>query len=224
MACTPAGGVAACAGYSEIDDDTMILHSLAVAPPSRGSGIGASLLAQTIGEHMDDDPVVEIYLCTDRARSFFASFGFRVVDRQACPDAVLQHPSFTGPPGSESHAMLRRYDRPERRGLDRCAYRLIHNTTQDATLPPGSVFLFTQQGPVLQANYRGGPVVRGHLLGSIENESIAFCWHHYTEERGLMWGDGQIFIERLDDGRHELREMLSDVPEDDPGELLLREV
>lgn len=217
MACTTAGGTAACVGWTR-GEDCIVLHSLAVAAPSRGSGIGASMLATVLGEAMDAQPVREIYLTTRTARRFFADFGFELLEPDDIPYAVRAHPAFARSPQG-SVPMVRRY-LPRKRGLDQCAFRLIHNTTADATLPPGSVFLFRQSGSMLEAQYRGTPVQRGHLIGAIHAQKLDFLWHQALTDGELDHGGGRILVDELDDGRRELREKLGR----DPGELLLREV
>ncbi len=217
MACTNAGGTAACVGWTR-GDDCIVLHSLAVANPSRGSGIGASMLATVLGEAMDQQPVRDVYLTTRTARRFFADFGFELLEPDKIPYAVRAHPAFARAPEG-SVPMVRRY-KPKKRGLDQCAFRLIHNTTADATLPPGSVFLFHQSGSLLEANYRGTPVQRGHLIGAIRGQQLDFLWHQALDSGELASGRGRILVDELDDGRRELREKLGK----DPGELLLREV
>ncbi len=218
LACTRAGGTAATVGWSRVGDD-MILHSLAVAPTSRGSGIAAGLVASALGHLMDKRPVARIYLTTTSggARRIFASMGFHTHDgEEEIPAAVLKHPTFADRPDG-ARVMVRDYSaRP--RGLDNYAFRLILNETEDATLPLGSVFFFRQTSNVLEGFFRGGPVVRGHLIGMIDDEEINFCWQHLSEGR-LMNGDGHITLDSLPDGRRELREEFQG-----SGTLLLREV
>ena len=217
IAGTAAGGSAACVGWTRAED-CIVLHSLAVAAPSRGSGIGASILATVLGEAMDEKPVDEIYLTTRSARHFFADFSFELIEPDRIPYGVRAHPAFANAP-TGSAPMVRRY-KPQKRGLDQCAFRLIHNTTKRATLPSGSVFLFRQSGSSLEADYRGTPVKRGHLIGSVQGDRLTFKWHQVLDDGELINGDGRIFVDELDDGRRELREKLGS----DPGELLLREV
>ncbi|MFU8804795.1 MAG: GNAT family N-acetyltransferase [Bradymonadaceae bacterium] len=220
VARTLAGGIAACVGWNGAGGSAVV-HSLAVATSSRGSGIGASLLATAMGIIREEDGADAIFICTDTARRFFGSFGFGREDRTKIPAEVAAHPAFSE--ASEFHdVMVRRYG-IARHGLDHCAFRLIHNTTRHATLPPGSVFLFVQSGPVLESSYRGGPVMRGHLIGAMNGSELRFMWHQYTHDGELMQGDGQIFVNPLEDGRRELREKLTE-GDDDPGELLMREV
>lgn len=223
VACTMAGGNAACIGWSRCEN-AVVLHSLAVAPTSRGSGIGAGILASAMGTIMDQRAVDGMYLITDSAgaRRMFTSAGFSNVDREDVPDEIRDHPSFQRS-GAHARAMIRRYQ-STKRGLDNCAFRLILNDTDDATLPLGSVFFFRQTGEVIESSYRGGPVRRGHIIGAIAGDELNFCWHQYIDDGRLQSGDGRIFVEMLPDGRRELRETLSTVETSEPNELLLREV
>lgn len=223
LATTLAGGTAACIGWSRCDD-VVVLHSLAVAPTSRGSGIGAGLLASAMGKIMDDRPVTAIYLVTESsaARRMFASAGFVPLDLEDVPEDVKDHPVFQGAL-DHATAMVRRYH-STRRGLDNCAFRLILNDTEDATLPLGSVFFFRQTGEVIEASYRGGPVRRGHLIGAIRGDELNFRWHQYVEDGRLQAGEGRTHVEMLPDGRRELRETLSTAETSRTTELLLREV
>lgn len=216
MATTAAGGVAASVGWTIMGARRAVIHSLAVAPSSRGIGIGASLLATAMRHLREVAEVEAIYLSGQGISGYFKRLGFVEVDDGELPSAVATHPTFDG---GSSQAMVRRYG-GERRGLDRCAFCLIHNTTRDATLPEGSVFWFRQSGAVLEAQYRGGTVRRGHLLGAMDGQSLRFCWQACTDDGQLLHGDGEILVELLDDGRRELREKLGD----NPGELLLREL
>lgn len=218
VAATRAGGIAACIGWNR-SDETVVLHSLAVAPSSRRHRVGASIFATAIGDIMDSSPVDEIYLHTDVARQFFSSFGFEGIDQSDVPEHVRTHPDFERSP-ADATTMVRRYYSVHQRGLDQCAFRLVHNTTEEEATPPGSVFFFQQSGSIIEADYRGEPVERGHLIGAIDGQRLAFLWHQYVGDGELMQGDGQMYVDELDDGRRELREEFGD----DPGELLLREV
>ncbi len=223
LACTMAGGVAACIGWSRRDSE-VVLHSLAVAPTSRGSGIGAGLLASAMGAIMDEKPATTMYLITESsgAERMFRSTGFSPVELEDIPEEVRDHPSFQSS-AKHGRAMVRRYQATNR-GLDNCAFRLITNDTEDATTPPGSVFFFRQTGEVIESSYRGGPVRRGHIIGAIKGDELNFCWHQYVEDGRLQAGDGTIFVEMLPDGRRELRETLSTAETTKTNELLLREV
>ncbi len=214
VAATPAGGVAAAVGWALYNGGASVIHSLSVAPSSRGGGLGASLLASTMLHLREEQGVENIYIGVHRRlASYFSRLGF--VGAEELPESLVDHPIFEG---EFTQAMARRYG-VERHGLDQSAFCLIHNTTDDATLPVGSVFWFRQSSAVLEAQYRGGRVGRGQLLGAMEGGTLRFLWQACTTKGELMRGDGEIHISTLDDGRRELRETLGE----DPGELLLRE-
>lgn len=219
IATTRAGGIAACAGWTRLAD-TVILHSLAVAPPSRGSGVGVSLMATALSQLMNHQPVEAIYLMTASARRFFASYGFVQVEPEEIPVEVQDHPTFMhADPEVKSTPMVRHYKLGPR-GLDQCAFRLLENRTPNAVLPVGSVIFFKQAGQMLEANYRGGPVVRGHILGKIDGDHIRYLWHAYSTEDEVLNGDGHWRISSLPDGRRELRE----IDDQDITLLIMREV
>ncbi len=216
VATTRAGGVAAAVAWSCVGEGLAVLQSLAVAPSSRGSGIGASQLASAMLHLREELDIEAIYIRADGAAGFFSGFGFEDVEEGTVPRPVANHPVFMDGDGRQ---MVRRYGEP-RRALDHTAFCLIHNTTADATLPVGSVFWFRQSGPALEAQYRGGSVLRGHLLGARDEDKLRFLWQSCTTDGRLLRGEGEILMRVLDDGRRELRERLGE----DPGELLLREL
>lgn len=220
-ATTRAGGSAASIGWSQ-RDELAVLHSLAVAPAMRGSGLGAGVLAAAVGHIIDNTPVNKIGLATEshRAKALFRSLGFTPCEHSELAPEMLDHPSIERL-GTDGMAMMRDYSVPKR-GLDQCAFSLILNDTPEATLPLGSVFFFTQTGPVIEARYRGGPVIRGHLLGSIEAQELRFVWHQYLKSESFQSGSGGIELDVLPDGRRELREVLDGT--DEKNSLLLREV
>lgn len=217
VATTPAGGVAASVGWAMYETGDAVIHSLAVAPSSRGMGLGASLLASVTLYLREQRSTRAIYIGVARPLTgYFGRLGYLEADTEELPKIVEEHPSVAH--GADT-PMVRRYG-VERHGLDKSAFCLIHNTTEGALLPVGSVFWFRQSGQVLEAKYRGGPVARGHLLGAMEGEKLRFFWQSCTAEGELTRGDGEIVIDLLNDGRREMREKLGA----DPGELLLREI
>lgn len=216
MATTLAGGIAACVGWTRCSQDAVVIHSLAVAPPSRGSGVGASLLASALAYVMDGSPVEAIYLATSQAKRFFALFGFVSIERAELPAEVASHGAFRGE--SPERTMMVRHYQLTPRGLDQCAFQLLSNEQTQGVLPPGAVIFFKQAGQMVEASYRGGAVVRGHILGRVEQDAIHYRWHAYTERNDVVFGAGDLVITSLEDGRRELRE-----PGADSG-LLMREV
>ena len=214
VATTPAGGVAASVGWAIYGGEVAVIHSLAVAPSSRGGGLGASLLATTMLHLREDRAMESVYVGIHRRlKGYFSRLGY--LSAEQAPEGMEEHPIFEG---DSVIAMVRRYGE-QRHGLDKSAFCLIHNTTKGATLPTGSVFWFRQSSVVLEAHYRGGSVARGHLLGAMEGGELRFVWQACTNDGELMRGEGEIMLKPLPDGRREMREQLGE----DPGELLLRE-
>jgi len=70
-----------------------LLRSLAVDASSRGVGTGAGLVALLEAEARDQ-AIDELILLTQTAQAFFARRGYRVIDREAAPPAVLQAEEF----------------------------------------------------------------------------------------------------------------------------------
>lgn len=204
MATTLAGGIAACVGWTRCSSEAVVIHSLAVAPPSRGSGVGASLLASALAYVMDGSPVEAIYLATSQAKRFFALFGFVSIEAGELPEEVASHAAFAGD-SSRRTIMVRHYLLTPR-GLDQCAFRLLSNEQTQGVLPTGAVIFFKQAGQMVEASYRGGAVLRGHILGSVEQDAIGYRWHAYTDRDKVVFGAGDLVITSLEDGRRELRE------------------
>lgn len=220
MASTQAGGIAACIGWTrQSEGGEVVIHSLAVAPPSRGSGVGASLLSSALSIIMDSAPVEAIYLVAGSARRFFALFGFITLEHDELPARVLEHDTFERAEEQGSSYMVRHYQITPR-GLDQCAFRLLENEVGEGVLPPGAVIFFKQTGQMIEATYRGGPVRRGHILGRVEQDEIAYRWQAYTDRDELVHGEGELVITSLDDGRRELQERGAA----SEGGLLMREV
>ncbi len=217
-ATTAAGGIAACAGWTTLEQGPVVLHSLAVAPPSRGSGVGASLLATVMAYAMDRGGVPSIYLTTRRARRFFEGFGFHVLDEEDIPAHVGDHPTFQSREQGRV-PMVRAYQNVPR-GLDRSAFQIVENQAEDAVMPPGSLIFMHQRGAMLEAHYRGGPVSHGHILGKLDGNQLSYFWHAFSKEEALMQGQGAMTISSLDDGRRELTELGAD----GTIELVMREI
>ncbi len=205
MASTQAGGIAACVGWTRLGDEAVVIHSLAVAPPSRGSGVGASLLSSALAFVMDGAPVEAIYLEAEGARRFFSLFGFISLEADEVPSVVREHDAFERAVSDKAQPMVRHYQITPR-GLDQCAFRLLENEAGDGVLPPGAVIFFKQTGQMIEAAYRGGPVRRGHILGRVEQDEIVYRWHAYTDRDEIVHGSGELVITSLDDGRRQLQE------------------
>jgi amino-acid N-acetyltransferase len=70
-----------------------LLRSLAVAPEYRNRGFGG-LLVDRLEEDARLDGIQQVVLLTETAETFFASRGYRVVDRRCVSEAVKQSAEF----------------------------------------------------------------------------------------------------------------------------------
>jgi UDP-N-acetylmuramate: L-alanyl-gamma-D-glutamyl-meso-diaminopimelate ligase len=97
-------GVDGCVAL-EVAGEDAILHSLVVAPESRGTGFGW-MLADVAVQWARHRGCRRIYLLTETASDFFgAKLGFRVVDRSTVSPAVADTASFRSSTDSKFVAM-----------------------------------------------------------------------------------------------------------------------
>ncbi|HEV2685648.1 MAG TPA: GNAT family N-acetyltransferase, partial [Actinomycetota bacterium] len=72
-------------------DGVGLLRSIAVAPESRRAGAGTVIVAATL-KRMIEDGINEVYLVTEHAERFFSACGFKTIDRDQLPEAIMRHP------------------------------------------------------------------------------------------------------------------------------------
>ncbi|MFN8302252.1 MAG: hypothetical protein U0U46_07145 [Saprospiraceae bacterium] len=90
---------------------------------------------------------------------------------------------------------------------------LLHNktfralaNTDNGEVSGETRFHYFQQGDVVWADYQGGDILRGHLLGKVVEQHLEFVYHHLNREGELMTGRCRSFPEWTADGRLCLRE------------------
>lgn len=70
-----------------------------------------------------------------------------------------------------------------------------------------TVFHYHQEGNVLSAEYSGGKVKKGHLIGLVEPDgTIQMCYHQVNDQDELMTGICTSVPEILPDGKIRLHE------------------
>lgn len=87
-----------------------LLRSVAVAPPWRGTGLGAALVRRLLAD-ADARGVPALYLLTNTAELWFPRFGFAGVARDDVPDPVRQTEEFRGACPASAAAMVRESSR-----------------------------------------------------------------------------------------------------------------
>jgi amino-acid N-acetyltransferase len=78
----------------ELYGPAALLRSVAVAPPLRGRGLGATLTAAAL-DLARRRGARTVYLLTETAAQFFPRFGFRLITRADVEPAVMQSQEFT---------------------------------------------------------------------------------------------------------------------------------
>lgn len=80
-------------------------------------------------------------------------------------------------------------------------FTLISNTAGDAK-PGETIFTFAQNGRAVRANYDGGGVLLGTIVGQIEDDgSIYVLFQQVTSTDKLCGGEGRIKVETAANGK-----------------------
>ena len=85
-------------------------------------------------------------------------------------------------------------------------FRAVANTANGET-SADTIFQYRQSGSVISAEYRGGAIVAGHLLGLVDADgSLDFRYHQVNDRGEIQTGECRSIPERLPDGRLRLHE------------------
>lgn len=72
--------------------------------------------------------------------------------------------------------------------LDGKIFQSLENT-ENGEVSSDTLFHYYQEGEIISADYSGGSIVRGHLLGKMnENGNLEFAYHHINQQGQLMIG------------------------------------
>ncbi len=85
-------------------------------------------------------------------------------------------------------------------------FRPIQNTDNGETSAE-TVFQYQQEGNILTSAYSGGKIIKGHLIGLVDQEGNIDMRYHQINDRGeLMTGFCQSHPELLPNGKIRLHE------------------
>ncbi len=85
-------------------------------------------------------------------------------------------------------------------------FRAIQNTANGETSNE-TIFLYQQQGAILTAAYSGGKIVKGHLMGLVDEDgNIEMSYHQVNHAGELMTGVCRSRPEVLPNGKIRLHE------------------
>ena len=81
------------------------------------------------------------------------------------------------------------------------------SNTENAETSGDTVFLYQQNGRILTSEYSGGQVVKGHLIGLVDEEgNIDMRYHQVNREGVLMTGVCRSRPEIMENGKVRLHE------------------
>jgi hypothetical protein len=85
--------------------------------------------------------------------------------------------------------------------LNHKTFRPVTNA-ENGNVGTGTVFYYFQDGDIIHADYAGGDVVTGHLLGKmLPSGKLQFAYHHVNAAGQVMAGQCHSTPEILPDGR-----------------------
>lgn len=86
------------------------------------------------------------------------------------------------------------------------SFRTLENT-QNGETTTDTIFNYKQEGRILTSTYSGGKIIKGHLIGLVdENGNIEMRYHQINSEGILMTGTCYSKPELLPDGKIKLHE------------------
>ncbi len=90
--------------------------------------------------------------------------------------------------------------------LDGKVFRSVKNT-ENGDVGAETLFHYRQAGAVVSANYRGGSIISGQLLGKVlDDGTLDIRYHHLNSKGEFMLGKCMSAPELLPDGRMKFRE------------------
>ncbi len=79
--------------------------------------------------------------------------------------------------------------------------------TENGEVDGSTLFVYHQDNNVLWANYSGGEIIRGHLIGTVaENGELDFYYQHINEQKQVRIGVCHSVPQILDNGKIKLSE------------------
>tara|TARA_R110001592_G_scaffold65325_4_gene200561 strand:+ start:530 stop:865 length:336 start_codon:yes stop_codon:yes gene_type:complete len=86
-------------------------------------------------------------------------------------------------------------------------FRSVSNTENGET-SADTIFEYRQEGNILTALYQGGQIIKGHLIGSVDDQGYIDMRYHQVNRKGeLMTGKCHSRPEVLSNGKIRLHEI-----------------
>lgn len=101
-------------------------------------------------------------------------------------------------------------------GLSRLLHLMINynnkkfvsvSNTKNGMVSEATMFAYSQEDDVIWADYSGGDILKGHLIGTVDADGqLDFVYHHLTQKKEIQTGKCFSTPEILQDGRIRLVE------------------
>ena len=90
--------------------------------------------------------------------------------------------------------------------LNNKQFKALHNS-DNGEVSSETIFHYHQEGETIWAEYSGGAILKGHLLGKMNaNQSLEFVYHHINLEGQVLTGKCFTIISNADDKKLVLKE------------------
>jgi len=91
--------------------------------------------------------------------------------------------------------------------LDNKRFKVLNNS-ENGNVGAETIFIYRQSGDIIFAEYYGGDILKGQLLGKFVNEEyLEFAYQHLNTEKEIMTGKCKSFPEIDNDGKIILNEI-----------------
>ncbi|WP_024769198.1 hypothetical protein [Aquimarina macrocephali] len=80
------------------------------------------------------------------------------------------------------------------------------SNTNNGEVSDETIFRYSQNENIIWANYDGGQIIKGNLIGKLVNDHLEFVYQHINKEYELMTGKCKSYPEYIEDGKIKLNE------------------
>lgn len=70
-----------------------------------------------------------------------------------------------------------------------------------------TIFYYSQQNEIIWAEYSGGQIVKGNLIGKVIGNHLEFVYQHINKKNELMTGNCKSYPELIESGKIRLKEV-----------------
>jgi len=80
------------------------------------------------------------------------------------------------------------------------------SNTENGEVSDETFFYYKQEGKMVWAEYGGGPIKKGFLIGKVIDDHLEFAYQHLNQTLEIMTGECTSYPEMTDTGKIQLNE------------------